>query len=143
MKIDTPTYVQRAQATMRGTTAVTSAASTGAVTASGSEAAPVGQADFTNMTRKDLFDWMNARIRSGEMSLDDSSGLLGMTMKVPVNGGSVHLDNQDPVNFVQLAQDGIRWGRENHNESQVKTLQTALTIMHQHQGEPMRVNLTA
>lgn len=32
---------------------------------------------ITDMTRQELFDWMNGEVRSGKMSLDDSSVFLG------------------------------------------------------------------
>ncbi len=68
---------------------------------------PIGDLDFTNMTRKELFDWMNNQIRSGEMSLDESSPFLAMSLKVKPSGEPVDM-NTDPtkLDFVDMAKRG-------------------------------------
>src|SRR3546814_18275643 len=53
---------------------------------------------------------MNGKIKRGEMSLDDSSAFLGMTVKIPVGtgqGAPIALDDWERVNFVQLAADAL------------------------------------
>lgn len=67
--------------------ATNSAAFKSALSAATAEASTPKQSDFTSMTRKEMFDWMNEQIRSGKMSLDESSPFLGMTMKVSVATG--------------------------------------------------------
>lgn len=101
--------------------------------------------DFSHMTRQGLADWMNGKIKSGEMSLDDSSAFLGMTMKIPVGAGqgtAVALDDQEPVNFLQKAQDGIAWARQTNDTGAVKRLETALNAMRQYQGQVTGVDIT-
>ena len=101
--------------------------------------------DFSHMTRKGLADWMNSKIRSGEMSLDDSTVFLGMTMKIPVGAGRgdwIGLDDQEPVNFVQKAQDGIVWARQNNDTGLLKRLETALSFMRQDQGQVRGIDIT-
>jgi hypothetical protein len=98
--------------------------------------------DFTDMTRSDLFDWVNSKIKSGEMSLDDSSAFLGMTMKVPVNGAYAGLDDQEHVNFVQKAQDGMTWAQQHNDSDMLKQLQAALGAMQKYQGQLSGVDLT-
>lgn len=103
------------------------------------------QTDFSHLTRKDLADWMNGKIKSGEMSLDDSSAFLGMTMKIPVGAGrgdAIGLDDQEPVNFLQKAQDGIAWARQNNDTDAVKRLETALNAMRHYQGQVTGVDIT-
>lgn len=121
-------------ATPMGTTAASASSDTG-----------IRTADFTHMTRKGLADWMNAQIKSGQMSLDDSSGLLGMTMAVPVDapGGRLTLDDHERVDFLALAQDGMAWARQHGETAQGRMLQKAMDIMTQHQGEATRVDLHA
>jgi len=90
-------------------------------------------ADFTSMTRKGLADWINARIKSGEMSLDESSTFVSMTLKVPVDGSHVGLDDQEVVNFVQRAKDGMAWAQQHHDSDLLERLQAALGTMLKYQ----------
>lgn len=79
------------------------------------------------------------------MSLDDSTVFLGMTMKIPVDagrGGPIGLDDQEPVNFVQKAQDGMVWARQNNDTGLLKRLETALNVMRQDQGQVRGVDMT-
>jgi hypothetical protein len=104
--------------------------------------APAGKGDtkepdFSNMTRKEMFDWMNGKITGGEMSLDDSSAFLGMTIRVPVAGGSdapLALDDRERVNFVLLAQDGIAGALSRNDDTTRKMLETAMQAMRQEPG---------
>ena len=92
----------------------------------------VARPDFTSMTRKDMFDWMNGKIRNGEMSLDDSSAFLGMTIRIPVGatqGAPVALDNRERVDFVQMTQNGIAGALSRNDDVTRKMLETALQIM--------------
>src|SRR3546814_17878281 len=66
--------------------ALSTAPASTAQTGPGSAAPP----DFTSMTRQELFDWMNGKIKRGEMSLDDSSAFLGMTVRYPLGQGRAH-----------------------------------------------------
>src|SRR5690554_607204 len=66
------------------------------------------QVDFTSMTRQELADWMNSQIRSGEMSLDDSSPFLGMTVKISATTGQL-VDmgtDSERINFIEKARQG-------------------------------------
>ncbi len=95
------------------------------------ENSSVKQADFTSMTRKEMFDWMNDQIRSGKMSLDESSPFLGMTMKISVTTGQPVDMAKDitRINFVEKARLGIEDARSNNDPDLAKMLQTALEIM--------------
>lgn len=102
--------------------------------------------DFTHMTRRELADWMNGKIRSGEMSLEDSTAFLGMTLKIPVGAGpgtSIVLDDQERVNFVQKAQEGIVRARSDGDKATQESLEAALTVMRQYQGTVARVDIRA
>src|SRR3546814_5146097 len=72
--------------------ALSTAPASTAQTGPGSAAPP----DFTSMTRQELFDWTNGKINRGEMSLDDSSAFLGMTVKIHVDRNSTHPNSRHP-----------------------------------------------
>ena len=153
MRIDSNASYALAMRTAANNTAVRSGDATNRVGQAGSTgtsatSSPKGgptQADFSHMTRQGLADWLNSKIRSGEMSLDDSTVFLGMTMKIPVDagrGGPIGLDDQEPVNFVQKAQDGMVWARQNNDTGLLKRLETALNVMRQDQGQVRGVDMT-
>ena len=62
----------------------------------GAEAKP---ADLTNMTPMRMREWINDQIRSGNMTLDESTPFMGMTVGAEV-------DNS-PVNYLQKIRVGI------------------------------------
>lgn len=94
----------------------------------------VATTDFTRMTRQGLVDWMNPKIRSGELSLDDTSPLLALTLKMPASGAAAGLDNQELVDFMRMARNGIAWAQQNHEPNTLKLLQSALSLMERYQG---------
>jgi len=114
-----------------------------AADANKSSAGSVETTDFTHMTRKDLAEWVNTKIKNGEMSLDGSEAFMGMTMKMPVNGAYAGLDDSEQVNFMQSAQDGMAWARQHSDGDMLKSLEAALGTMQKYQGQVSGVNLTA
>ena len=94
----------------------------------------VDNTDFTHMTRKDLAEWINSKITSGELSLDGTESFVGMTMRMPVNGGPAGLDDSQQVNFMQTAQDGMAWARQHGEIATFNSLQAALSTMQRDQG---------
>lgn len=97
--------------------------------------------DFTHMTRAGLADWVNSQIKSGKMSLEDSTVFVSMTVKIPAGGTYTGLDNHQSVNFMQMAQGGITWAQQNNDPAMVEQLQAALGIMQKNQGQTTGVNL--
>lgn len=87
--------------------------------------------NFASMTRKELFDWMNGEIRSGRMSLDDSSPFLGMTLKVsattlePVDMAT----DKSRVNFMERAREGIAGALWQHDQQGAEQWRDALKLM--------------
>lgn len=126
-------------ATLAATLAATQAAS--ATQADGAtQADKARQVDFTGMTRQDMRDWVNTQIRSGDMSLDESRPLMAMTMKVPV-GGAVEAEHDARlVDFTQLARDGIQGALARNDQTTLKMLQSALSIMQGQQGSTTGVD---
>ena len=107
--------------------------------------ATVKQADFTSMTRQEMFDWMNNQIRSGKMSLDESSPFLGMTMKISVaTGQPVDMATDTTrINFVEKARLGIEGALSRNDPDLAKRLQAAIDIMKKEQGQTIRINAQA
>lgn len=147
MKVNTESNnfysAQRAQPATA--TSANHASFSSALTAAVAETSPVKQADFTNMTRKEMFDWMNDQIRSGKMSLDESSPFLGMTMKISVaTGQPVDMATDTTrINFVEKARLGIEGARSNYDPGLAKRLQAAIEIMGRQQGQALGVETRA
>jgi hypothetical protein len=82
-----------------------------------------GQADFTNMTRQELIDWMNSQLHSGKMTFEESSPFLAMTL----TGMNALGDTR--YNYMQLAREGIEYAITHHDEATLKLLEIAVQIM--------------
>lgn len=103
----------------------------------------VDTADFTSMTRGQLLDWMNGKIRAGELSLDDTSGLLGMTMSMPVGGGLAAPDDTQKLDFISLASDGLAAAEARGDRDGTRSLRDALAVMRHYQGSVTGLDITA
>lgn len=108
---------------------------TGTTAAAG--AADVKQADFTNMTRQEMRDWMNNEIRSGRMTFDESSPFMLMTMKMPVGGGFEipAAGDHERINFTERARLGVEGALSRNDPDAAKRLQSAIDIMLKNQGQ--------
>lgn len=87
--------------------------------------------DFSSMTRQDMFDWMNGKIRSGQMSLDDSSAFLGMTMKISATTGQPvdMATDTTHVDFIEKARSGIEGALLRNDHALARRLQWAMDVM--------------
>ena len=134
---------QRTQASTAAGTNPTSFSS--ALSAATAESSTAKKADFTSMTRKEVFDWMNDQIRSGKMSLDESTPFLGMTMKISVaTGQPVDMATDTTrINFVEKARLGIEGARSNNDPDLAKRLQAAIEVMRRYQGQALGVDTRA
>lgn len=133
----------RAQASPpAGSNPVSFSSALSAATAESSTAKP---ADSTNMTRKEMFDWMNEQIRSGNMSLDESSPFLGMTMKISVaTGQPVDMaTDATRINFAEKARLGMEGARSNNDPDLAKRLLAAIEVMRKYQGQALDVGTRA
>lgn len=101
--------------------------------------------DFSAMTRQEMFDWMNQQIRSGKMSLDESSPFLAMTVKISAaTGQPVDMASDGTrVNFIEKARLGIDGALSRNDADLAKRLQLALDIMHRTQGQTIGVDVRA
>jgi len=114
------------------------------VQSAGGSAQPTGPAvDFTHMTRKGLLEWVNGKIRGGEMSLDDSTAFVAMTAKVRVDDATPALDDRERVDFTRMARDGLSWAQQHHEAGTAQALEIALSIMGRYQGTSDGVNRLA
>lgn len=110
-----------------------------------SESKNFNRADFTSMTRQEMFDWMNDQIQTGKMSLDESSPFLGMTMKISVaTGQPVDMGTDTTrVNYVEKARLGIEGALSRNDLDLAKRLQAAINIMNRQQGQAIGVDTRA
>ncbi len=101
--------------------------------------------DFRNMTRQEMFDWMNDQIRNGKMSLDESSPFLGMTVKLSATTGQPvdMTTDTERFNFFEKARNGIEFARSRFDYDSAERLQTAIQTMERLQKNLMGVDLIA
>ncbi len=109
------------------------------------EATDAKLVDFTSMTRQEMFDWMNHQIRSGKMSLDESSPFLGMTMKISVaTGQPVDMATDTTrINFMEKARLGIEGALTFDDQDSAERLRAAIDIMVKQQGQIISVDMRA
>jgi len=109
------------------------------------DAAIVKQTDFANMTRQDLRDWTNTKIRNGEMSLDDGFPFVAMTMKIPASGeygGEISAATEtEQFNFSKKVSDGIDGALSRNDTESLKMLQAAMCIMQKYQGQTVGIDV--
>lgn len=123
-----------------------------ALAATASEASPVAKPDdgikvmdFTHMSRQEMRDWLNQQIRSGAMTLDESSPFMAMTMQLDANSGlDTGLGRNDPRgDFTQKVRDGITAARQRHDGTTLHMLESAMRTMQRYQGQTMGVDVHA
>ncbi|BAI73971.1 hypothetical protein AZL_a04400 (plasmid) [Azospirillum sp. B510] len=105
--------------------------------------AAASKPDFTHMTHKGLFDWMNAKIRSGEMSFDESTAYVSMSVSNIAGSDELTIDDKTQVDFMKRTEDGMDWARKLGNADLYKRLSTALKAMQSYQGKPDGLSLKA
>lgn len=103
------------------------------------------QTDFTRMTRQEMRDWVNAQLRSGQMSFDESTPFVAMTMRIPVGAGmgdelSAESDSTR-YDFTQKIRDGIEGALSRKDSTALKMLESALQIVQRNQGRPQSVDV--
>lgn len=151
MRIDAGSYLyqngQTVSATAASSNSLASAPGDTPVESAATNALSSGiiKSDFTGMTRQQLFDWMNNQIRSGAMSLDDSTSFLGMVLKVDAaTGQPVDMAADSTlVNFVDRATQGIAGALSRGDQDGAARLQAALAAMQRYQGQVTGVDIRA
>lgn len=102
----------------------------------------IEQADFTNMTRQELRDWMSEQLRSGAMSVDDSKALLGWVVDIRIDGngrvvGSTG-DDGARFNFLELVSGNRDFYLQRGDMAAATRIQGTLDLMTQAQGQITR-----
>jgi len=104
----------------------------------------VKKLDFTNMTRKDMWDWMNEQIRNGSMSLDESSILLGQCCTIKADGEIIPLESDhERINFLQSVREGIDGALSLNETKSAARLKNALDLMLRQQGLATALDIKA
>lgn len=142
MRIDAGSYFYQQGIPIKDVTPVAPASMSASVAAPPSR---VSQIDFTSMTRQQMFDWMNNQIRSGAMSLDESTPFLGMTVKIDAaTGAPVDMaSDTEPVNFIDRARQGIAGALWRGDQDAAARLQSAVATMQRYQGQVAGVDIRA
>lgn len=147
MRVDAGTSYLYASQRPQASAADRSAATSFSAALTTTQADSTKQADFTSMTRQGMRDWVNTQVRSGEMSLDDSRPFMAMTMKIPVSGGMggelAAESDGTRYDFTQKVRDGIEGALSRNDETTLKMLQSAMSIMQRQQGQTIGVNIRA
>jgi len=101
--------------------------------------------DFTSMTRKDLMDWVNEKITSGEMTFDESSPFLAMTLKISaVTNEPVDMaTDTSRIDFIEKAFAGIERAILDNDLETAESLKYARDLMLMNQGKDLGVDTLA
>jgi hypothetical protein len=87
--------------------------------------------DFTSMTRQEMRSWINEQIRSGKMTVDESTPFVSMTAKVRVSDGQIvpAIGDNERIDFIQRARLGIEGAISRSDGKLAARLQAALDVM--------------
>lgn len=105
--------------------------------------AVVEKVDFTDMTRQEMWDWMNDRIASGEMSLDGTENLASMYVLTNIGEDQLGLNSRvqtERINFFDAIQNSIDFYSARGHQEGVQSWQHTLNILQQAQGQVTRVD---
>ena len=102
--------------------------------ASGPAPTPAGEAsnrsvDFANITRSELFDWMNEQAEAGKLSNQDSMSLVALTLKFQPDGELDKGPSMERLNLIEMAQQGIKGALWRNDLDYVERLESILQIM--------------
>lgn len=101
----------------------------------------VSQLDFSHMTPAAMLDTMNSLIKSGQMSLDESSSLIGV-LPIRIDGSDSGEWNQ-PMDFFDALKQQKAYNDYSHNDSGSYYSQLALNALTRLQGRITGADVTA
>lgn len=111
-----------------------------------SSSAGVSTFDFSNTTPAKLRDTVNSLISSGRMSLDESTGLVGMMGPAVTSwaGAGIAPANSDdrPLDALASLRDGIEGAKSRHDDTNLAVLTRTLAALERLQGSPSGVDLS-
>ena len=93
--------------------------------------------DFSNMSPQQLLQTMNELIKSGKLSVDETSALIGL---IPSAVSKVQYDGEmpaayyEPTNFFAKLQQAMAYDKYSHNDQGVIYDQKALAALERFQG---------
>lgn len=94
-----------------------------------------GTHDFTNMSPNDMLDTINGLIKSGQMTVDETSSLM-MLIPIALGGSDIPAAaaaNQK-VNLFSALENMIAYDKSTHNEAAVIYHQKAISALERFQG---------
>ena len=149
MQVNGETFYSPYVAQRNGTAPAPGTSSPSAGTAD-QAAGGVSTYDFTNMSPAQMQGTMNGLIRSGRMSFDDSSSLVGMipTALAWAGGGTPSAEELDsarntPMDFLATLQAGIADAQWRGDTRNAETLTRTLEVLQSLQGTPSGVDVVA
>ena len=101
--------------------------------------------DFHNMTRQEMFDWMNGQLQNGKTSFEESGPFLGMTLKISATTGQPvdMATDTERFNFVDKARNGIEFALSRYDYDGAERLREAINTMQLFQKQSMGVDFLA
>lgn len=94
--------------------------------------------NFRSMTASDMLEWTNGEISAGRMTIDESSGFIGMVIMVDPSLESESYEaafNNQKHDFISVAQGQLEYAEQTSNHSVAEWFQTALDIMNRSQPQ--------
>lgn len=95
--------------------------------------------DFTRVTRSELRELVNSKIKSGELSIDGTEGFV--VMMGPSDAEQAGQADNTAIDFVKSVSDQMEFARQHGNSAWLSRLQTALGTMQRYQGQAGSVSL--
>lgn len=103
--------------------------------------------DFSSMTRPQAREAINSLIKSGKMSLDESSSLVPIFGSLALNdaGTGAPSANYDtsPIDLFSMLRTAIAGAKSRHEDQNVAAYQQSLSALQRLQGTSSGVNMTA
>lgn len=135
-------YIPQAFMTPRGVLPSSSPAAVTATEPTSTTASGLRKLDFTSMTRQELRDRINEEIRSGRMTVDDSTPFVGLTFKMRIDGTDVPAaTDTETIDFVKRVRDGIAGAHWRGEADSAARLEWAQRWMEARQGETVGVDV--
>jgi hypothetical protein len=140
MKIGTMPYIQQSMHMAARTKDATTA------NAPPSDSAPSGTFDFTTMSRSELRNTVNSLIKSGKLSLDDTTGLVSMMGPATYAGRSgpaAAAYENSPFDAFKELRKAIDFAEWRHDDKSAAVFSRTLSALEQLQGTTARLDLKA
>lgn len=98
-------------------------------------AATTKRADLTHMTPMEMREWLNEQLRTGKMTLDESTPFVGMTIGAETNNS--------PVNYLEKIKGGIEAAIWRGNAESKAMWEMALEVAERYQYQNIGISTFA